>query len=63
MSSQAGLDAWAGHMRRNNLRVPMGHRVAAAERRDTPTKQRAARQAKKSKRKAQRAARNKTRSR
>lgn len=63
MASQAGLDAWAEHMSRSNLRLPMGRPVAAAERRNTSTKLRAARQGKKTKRKAQRAARNKTRSR
>jgi hypothetical protein len=63
MSSQVGLDAWAEHMRKNNLRLPMGGPVAAAERRDVAGKQRAARQVKKTKRKAQRTARNKNRSR
>lgn len=69
MSSEAGLGAWAEHMREHNLRLPMGHLVApavrrdAAERRGVAGKQRAARQVKKTKRKAQRAARNKTRSR
>jgi hypothetical protein len=69
MSSQAGLAAWAEHMRENNLRLPMGRPVApasrrdAADRRDVAGKQRAAGQAKKTKRKAQRAARNKNRSR
>jgi hypothetical protein len=62
-SSQAGCNAWAEHMRKNNLRLPMGRPVAAAERRDPAGKPLAARQAKKTKRKAQRAARNKTRSR
>ena len=65
MSSQAGLDAWAAHMRQNNLRLPMGRLATAPLRREpsTSTKQRDARQAKKTKRKAQRAARNKNRSR
>jgi hypothetical protein len=63
MSSQAGLDAWGEHMRKNNLRLPMGRPVAAAERRGASGKERAARQAKKTKRKAQRAARHKNRSR
>jgi hypothetical protein len=63
MTSQAGLDAWAEHMRKNNLRLPMARPVVAAERRDASGKQRAARQVKKAKRKAQRAARNKSRSR
>lgn len=63
MSSQAGLDAWGEHMRKNNLRLPMGRPVAAAERRGASGKERAARQAMKTKRKAQRAARHKNRSR
>jgi hypothetical protein len=63
MASQAGLDAWAEHMRKNNLRLPMGRPAAAAGRADASDKERAARQAKKTKRKAQRAARNKNRSR
>ena len=63
MSSQAGLDAWTEHMRKNDLRLPMGRPVPAAQPRETSTKQRAARQDKKAKRKAQRAARNKNRSR
>jgi hypothetical protein len=61
MSSQAGADAWAEHMRKNNLRLPMGFPGPAASRREAPTKQRAARQAKKTKRKAQRAARKRSR--
>jgi hypothetical protein len=63
MSSQAGLDAWAEHMRKNDLRLPVGRPVAAAGRGYASNKPRATRQAKKTKRKAQRAARNKNRSR
>jgi hypothetical protein len=63
LSSQAGFDAWAEHMRKNNLRLPMGRTVTTAERRDASSKPRAARQVKKTKRKAQRAVRNKNRSR
>lgn len=63
MSSQAGLDAWAEHMRMNNLRLPMGSTVPVAERRNASTKQRVSRQSKKAKRKAQRVARSKNRSR
>ena len=61
MSSQAGLDAWTQHMRKNDLRLPMGRPVPAAQPRETSTNQRAARQDKKTRRKAQRAARNKNR--
>jgi hypothetical protein len=62
-SSQAGLDAWAEHMRNNDLRVPMGPLVAAAPRRDGSVKQRGAQPAKTAKRKAQRPARKPNRSR
>ena len=63
-SSQAGLGAWAEHMRKNNLRLPRARPVpsaqrrdASAQQRDASAKQRATQQVKKAKRKAQRAAR------
>lgn len=71
MSSQAGLGAWAEHMRKNNLRLPVGRpppsaqrrdtSALSAQRRDTSAQQRAAQQVKKAKRKAQRAARKRSR--
>jgi hypothetical protein len=61
MSSQAGLGAWAAHMQKNNLRLPMSRPTPAAPRRDASANQRAARQVKKTKRKAQRAARKRSR--
>ena len=63
MSSEAGFAAWAAHMHKHNLRLPMGRAVLPEPRREPSGKQRAARQAKKSKRKAQRAARHKSRAR
>jgi hypothetical protein len=63
MSSQAGAAAWGEHMRKNNLRLPMGVPAPAARPREASAKQRAVRQDRKSKRKAQRVARTKSRSR
>jgi hypothetical protein len=65
MSSQSGMDAWIAHMRRHDLRLPMNFPVppAAPRRTESSAKPPPSRHAKKTKRKAQRAARNKTRSR
>jgi hypothetical protein len=59
MSTQSGADAWAAHMRRHDLRLPMNFPIPpAAPRRTAPVKPpEPSRQAKKAKRKAQRAAR------
>lgn len=61
MSSQAGLAAWTEHMRKHDLRLPVAPPAPSAQRRDSPANQRAAQQAKKTRRKAQRAARKRSR--
>lgn len=61
MSSPTGLNAWAMHKHKHNLRLPVAHPAPSAQRHDTSAKQRAAQQAKKTKRKAQRAARKRSR--
>jgi hypothetical protein len=63
MTTQAGTNAWIANMRRNDMRLPMGSPVSAASRQNASAKPPPTRQAKKTKRKAQRAARNKNRSR
>jgi hypothetical protein len=65
MSTKSGTDAWIAQMRRHDLRLPMNFPVppAAPRRSASSAKPPPSRQAKKAKRKAQRAARNKSRSR
>ncbi|HEU4728821.1 MAG TPA: hypothetical protein VFT22_13045 [Kofleriaceae bacterium] len=63
MSSQAGLDAWAVHMRENGLRLPVGSRAATRPSQEPTTTRPDTRRAAKTKRKSQRAARKKSRSR
>jgi hypothetical protein len=63
MSSQSGMDAWALHMRRNDLRLPVGFPPPQATRSRNAVKPPPSQPAKKAKRKAAQKARKKTRSR
>jgi hypothetical protein len=63
MTTQASCDAWAAHMRQNDIRLPMSVPGSAAPRRNASAKPPPARGEKKTKRKAQQAARHKNRSR
>jgi hypothetical protein len=65
MTTQAGCDAWAAHLQKNDIRLPTAFSASAAPRRNaSPQAQpQPARGEKKLKRKAQRAARHKNRSR
>jgi hypothetical protein len=64
MTSQSGMDGWAAHMRRHDMRLPVGFPVpSAAPARTASPKPGPSTKAKTAKRKAQRTARKKTRSR